>query len=51
MATKTSSVLFSRFASLEFIVGVVLTGCICLAVIFSGYLFPGGANEIDLWRA
>ncbi|WP_139974446.1 MULTISPECIES: ABC transporter permease [Brucella/Ochrobactrum group] len=48
MATKTSSVLFSRFASLEFIIGVVLTGCICLAVIFSGYLFPGGANKIDL---
>jgi peptide/nickel transport system permease protein len=48
MATKTSSVLFSRFASLEFIVGVVLTGCICLTVIFSGYLFPGGANKIDL---
>lgn len=48
MATKTSSVLFFRFASLEFIVGVVLTGCICLAVIFSGYLFPGGANKIDL---
>lgn len=48
MATKTSSVLFSRFASLEFIVGVVLTGCICLAVVFSGYLFPGGANKIDL---
>lgn len=48
MAIKTSSVLFSRFASLEFIVGVVLTGCICLAVVFSGYLFPGGANKIDL---
>ncbi|KAB2670888.1 ABC transporter permease [Ochrobactrum sp. LMG 5442] len=48
MATKTSSVLFSRFASLEFIAGVVLTGCICLAVVFSGYLFPGGANKIDL---
>lgn len=48
MATKTSSVLFSRFASLEFIVGIVLTGCICLAVVFSGYLFPGGANKIDL---
>lgn len=48
MATKTLSVLFSRFASLEFIVGVVLTGCICLAVIFSGYLIPGGANKIDL---
>ncbi len=48
MATKTSSVLFSRFASLEFIVGLVLTGCICLAVVFSGYLFPGGANKIDL---
>lgn len=48
MATKTSSLLFSRFASLEFILGVVLTGCICLAVIFSGYFFPGGGAKIDL---
>jgi len=44
MATKT----FSRFTSFEFIVGVVLTGCICLAVVLSDYLFPGGANKIDL---
>ncbi|MBV2143200.1 ABC transporter permease [Falsochrobactrum sp. TDYN1] len=48
MATKTSSILSSRFTSFEFIFGVLLTGAICLAVVFSGYLFPGGANKIDL---
>ncbi|WP_312472034.1 ABC transporter permease [Brucella sp.] len=48
MATKTSMLQLSRFASLEFIVGFLLTGTICLAVIFSSYLFPAGANKIDL---
>lgn len=48
MATKTSSILSSRFTSFEFIFGVLLTGAICFAVLFSGYLFPGGANKIDL---
>jgi peptide/nickel transport system permease protein len=44
MAAKTSS----RFASLEFILGSLLTTAICLAVIFSDVLFPGGADRIDL---
>ncbi len=48
VATKTSMLQLSRFASLEFIVGFLLTGTICLAVIFSSYLFPAGANKIDL---
>lgn len=38
----------SRFKNLEFVLGVLLVGCICLAVIFSGTLFPGGAEKIDL---
>ncbi|KQQ75186.1 peptide ABC transporter permease [Rhizobium sp. Leaf321] len=46
MATKTSS--RWRFASLEFILGTVLTVVICLAVLFSDLLFPGGADKIDL---
>lgn len=49
MAAKTSSsLLFSRLFSLEFILGVGLTAIICLAVLFSGLLFPGGADKIDL---
>ncbi|MGH6761113.1 MAG: ABC transporter permease [Phyllobacterium sp.] len=48
MSAQESSVRPSRFTSLEFILGVLLTGCICLAVIFSGLLFPGGADKIDL---
>ena len=48
VATKTSTLQLSRFTSLEFIVGFLLTGTICLAVIFSSYLFPAGANKIDL---
>ncbi len=46
MAAKTSRL--SRFASLEFILGTVLTVVICLAVLFSDILFPGGADKIDL---
>jgi peptide/nickel transport system permease protein len=46
MATKTSS--RWRFASLEFVLGTVLTVVICLAVLFSDVLFPGGADKIDL---
>ena len=49
MAAKTSSsLLFSRLFSLEFILGVGLTAIICFAVLFSGLLFPGGADKIDL---
>ncbi|WP_430249714.1 ABC transporter permease [Neorhizobium sp. DAR64860/K0K1] len=46
MATKTSS--RWRFASLEFVLGMSLTVVICLAVLFSDLLFPGGADKIDL---
>ncbi|MBD8653151.1 ABC transporter permease [Rhizobium sp. CFBP 13726] len=46
MATKTSS--RWRFASLEFILGMSLTVVVCLAVLFSDLLFPGGADKIDL---
>lgn len=46
MATKTSRL--SHFASLEFILGISLTVVICLAVLFSDVLFPGGADKIDL---
>ncbi|MFE8147135.1 ABC transporter permease [Brenneria goodwinii] len=46
MATRTSHL--SRFANLEFILGTLLTVVICLAVIFSDVLFPGGADKIDL---
>jgi peptide/nickel transport system permease protein len=38
----------SRFASLEFVLGASLTVVICLAVLFSDFLFPGGAEKIDL---
>ena len=49
MAAKTSSsLLFSRLFSLEFILGVGLTAIICLAVLFSGLLFPDGGEKIDL---
>lgn len=46
MASKTSRL--SRFANLEFILGISLTVIICLAVLFSDLLFPGGADKIDL---
>ncbi|MGO2241196.1 MAG: ABC transporter permease [Halomonas sp.] len=37
-----------RFKNLEFILGVLLFGGIGLAVIFSGWLFPGGGSELNL---
>ena len=46
MPAKTSRL--SRFNSLEFILGATLTLVICLAVVFSDVLFPGGADKIDL---
>ena len=46
MATKTSRL--SRFSSLEFILGAALTLTICLAVLLSDVLFPGGAEKINL---
>lgn len=38
----------SRYFSLEFILGVVLIGCICLAVISQELFFPGAGSKIDL---
>ncbi len=46
MAANTSRL--SRFNSLEFILGATLSVVICLAVVFSDVLFPGGAEKIDL---
>lgn len=46
MAAKTQRL--SRFASLEFVLGALLTVAICLAVLLSDVLFPGGAEKIDL---
>ncbi|MGN6775939.1 ABC transporter permease [Rhizobium sp.] len=38
----------SRFLNFEFIFGALLTAVICLAVLLSDILFPGGAEKIDL---
>ncbi|RVL63685.1 ABC transporter permease [Sinorhizobium meliloti] len=46
MAAKTSRP--SRYRNLEFLLGALLTLVICLAVLFSDMLFPGGADKIDL---
>lgn len=45
-AIKTDKL--NRFKNLEFILGVLLVGGIGLAVIFSGWLFPGGGSELNL---
>lgn len=39
---------FSRFTGLEFTLGASITLIICLAVLFSDLLFPGGATKINL---
>jgi peptide/nickel transport system permease protein len=46
MATAASR--RSRYASLEFILGASLTLIICLSVLLSDVLFPGGADRLDL---
>ncbi|MBK5571141.1 ABC transporter permease [Ensifer adhaerens] len=48
MTTKAANSRFARFRNLEFILGALLTGGICLAVLLSGVLFPGGVDKIDL---
>lgn len=45
MASATSRLW--RFSNLEFVLGASLTTVICLSVIFSGLLFPGGVDKID----
>jgi peptide/nickel transport system permease protein len=47
MTTTTANGRFARLKNLEFILGSILTGSICLLVLFSGLLFPG-ADAIDL---
>lgn len=37
-----------RFANLEFVLGALLTGGICLAVLFADLLFPDGGARINL---
>ncbi|MGO4620709.1 ABC transporter permease [Ensifer sp. 2YAB10] len=48
MTTKAANSRFARFRNLEFILGALLTGGICLAVLLSSVLFPGGVDKIDL---
>lgn len=48
MSAITSDMRFERFKNLEFILGVVLTGGICLLVLLSDLLFQGAADKIDL---
>jgi len=48
MTAIAKSARFKRYKNLEFILGVVLTGSICLSVLFSGLLFPDGGDKINL---
>lgn len=48
MPALASTPRFARFRNLEFILGALLAGGMCLAVIFSSVIFPGGAEKIDL---
>lgn len=47
MSVKRFSATLSNYKSLEFILGVLLTGGICFLVLFSDFLFPG-ADKINL---
>ena len=38
----------SRYRSLEFVLGAVLTGLMVLLVLTSGWLFPDGGEAMDL---
>ena len=48
MSAVASTPRFARFRNLDFILGALLAGGMCLAVIFSSVIFPGGAEKIDL---
>ncbi|WP_457579972.1 ABC transporter permease [Ensifer canadensis] len=48
MTIKAANTRFARFRNLEFILGALLAGGMCLAVLLSGVLFPDGADKIDL---
>jgi peptide/nickel transport system permease protein len=47
-AAQTASPARQRFRSLELVLGVLLTGTMVLAVLFSGFLFPDGGESMDL---
>ena len=47
MSANRFSASFSRYKSLEFILGILLTGGICFLVVFSDFLFQG-ADKINL---
>lgn len=48
MAAALSFLRSPRFRNLEFLLGASLTLVICVAVLFSDQLFPGGADKMDL---
>lgn len=48
MANATLSARLGRFKAMEFVVGILLFGTICLAVLFAPVLFPDGGTKIDL---
>ncbi|AWK89654.1 ABC transporter permease [Azospirillum thermophilum] len=48
MAALRSFLRSRRFWNLELLLGSLLTTVICLAVLFSDLLFPGGADRMDL---
>lgn len=39
---------FARYKTVEFVLGALLTGGMCAAVLFSGILFPDGGDKINL---
>jgi peptide/nickel transport system permease protein len=48
MSATTTKARFEHYKNLEFILGAFLSGGICLLVVFSDLLFPGGGEKIDL---
>ncbi|MBA8881914.1 ABC transporter permease [Phyllobacterium myrsinacearum] len=48
MSATATTPRFARFRNIEFVLGALLAGGMCLAVIFSSVIFPGGAEKIDL---
>ncbi|HBP40215.1 MAG: ABC transporter permease [Vreelandella alkaliphila] len=45
---SVNSLDLERFKSFEFIMGALLVGGITFAVLFSGWLFPGGGSDVNL---
>ncbi|MDP2698298.1 ABC transporter permease [Thalassospira sp.] len=48
MSSPVSSSRFAQFKGLEFVLGTILTGGMCLAVLFSDFIFPDSAFKINL---